>query len=153
MIDEVSLDALERYVDQNRNLTMANWNCTHKSIYDKQKSFRFLPGHRMTLLNWCSEIKSNLESDDRSTKINVNHEAFSPLLREIILAALSNHNKSANARRFSEIIMNFSIYLYIHAGKSSYEMISANIPLPKAGTICKFNVICDKIVFFIEFVL
>lgn len=89
------------------------------------------------LLKWCQDLAE--ERDSLNESIDINSAAFSPIMVELIRSALKNQNKAPNARRFSEVIMNFSIYLYIMAGKACYEIISSNLPLPKANTISEYD--------------
>lgn len=130
-IDSVQLIELEKYVEDNRSI-IHGLSCNHKQIYEK-KIFEFLPGHRVLILKWCVDELKMIPTE----KITENHPAFSPILREIIHCALSNHIKPPNRHRFSEMLMNFSIYIYIMAGKAAYEILCANLPLPKAKTISK----------------
>lgn len=138
LIDEKYLDQLELCINQHQQ-SIQNiikvLNCIHSTIYSAQKTFKFLVGHRIVLLNWCK----NLNKDKTSTLFNTGNPAFSPVMQEMIKSALGNVEKPANSRRFSNLLMDFSTYIYIMAGKASYEIISANLPLPKAKTICEFN--------------
>lgn len=133
-IDEKNLDDLEKYVDQDRTiLENPNLKCQHISIYVNQSKFSFLPMHRIILLNWSSHFTNSKESDQNL--INIEHPAFSPILRAMIRTALSNYDKYPHNNRFPELLFDFSIYLYIMSGRACYETISANLPLPKAGTV------------------
>lgn len=65
------------------------------------------------------------------------HPAFSAILRELISSALTNFNRDPKGRKYSEILFDFAIYMYILAGKASYEVMCGNLPLPQVTTICK----------------
>lgn len=134
-INENNLDALKGCVDKNFIKTL---NCAHLNFYMAQEKFELLPGHRALTLEWSKRMNqtSNQINDER---IDIRHPAFSPILREIISTALKNYSKTPHARRFSDFIMNFSIYIYIMAGRACYDILSANIPLPKTGTIRKLG--------------
>lgn len=140
-LNENELDRLENAINQQRQI-LHSLNCKHAETYKSQKNFKFLSGHRISVLKWCEAL--NIESNNtRSSNetFNVNNPAFSPILREMILFAVENFNKPPNTRRFtkpgSNLLMDFSIYIYIMAGKASYEIISSNLPLPQAKTIGK----------------
>lgn len=138
-INGEQLTNLEKHVKENRWMT-EELTCEHVKSYGKSIEFKFLPGHRVTLLDWCQN-KCNVPLDVptiETSAFTVEHAAFSPIVREIIANALSNHQKPANSHRFSQILMDFSIYIYIMAGKACYEILCANLPLPKSGTVGKF---------------
>lgn len=136
-IDEKNLDDLEKHVDQDRTiLGNSNLKCQHITIYVNQSKFKFLPLHRILILNWFRLTNSEqLEKDI----VKIEHPAFSSILRALIRTALSNYDKPPRNNRFSEIIFDFSIYLYIMAGRNCYETIAANLPIPKVGTIGENN--------------
>lgn len=133
---------IDEYVDQNRHV-ISSLNCAHSKIYEAQGKFRLLPGHRSYILKWIqtqnetTDITKHQSQVDKNL-IRIDNPAFSPIMMELIRSALENHSRSPNARRFSEMLMNFSIHVYIMAGRACYEMISANIPIPKATTICEY---------------
>lgn len=132
-ISDEKITELEKKVEKNRSI-IEGIACEHAKSYNKSTKFEFLPGHRSLLLDWCQNDLHKVEENRTFTTENA---AFSPLLREIINSALFNHNISKNGHRFSEAIMDFSIYLYVMAGKACYEMLCANLPLPKSGTVGK----------------
>lgn len=51
-IDNEQLTNLEKHVEENRFLT-EELTCEHSKSYGKSTKFQFLPGHRVTLLDWC----------------------------------------------------------------------------------------------------
>lgn len=123
---------VKKNIEKNRNI-LQTLACDHKSRYLGMDKFEFLPGHYALLLDWCQNQLCNLSTDT----FNAKHSAFSPILSELINSALSNHKKPAKSHRFSEVLVDFSIYIFIMAGKACYETLSLNLPIPKAGTICK----------------
>ena len=62
---------------------------------------------------------------------------FSVILKELILTAIHNGNLSKNNAEYSDIIRYFSTYIYLIGGRSCYEVLSQNLPLPSRSTICK----------------
>lgn len=158
-INENLLNELEKFVGKNRETLITKLTCEHKNVYSNQTMFKFLPGHFALLLNWCkNEVPHYSRSLSTESVINglINdHPAFSNIHREIIVNALNNHAKTPNLHRFSDVLMDFSIYLFITAGRACYETIAANLPLPKAGTIRKFKLIvrnsyCTNYVYFVS---
>lgn len=90
-------------------------------------------------MSWPAQITSDERPNETNKTFTVENPAFSTVLREIISSALTNFNRDPKTRVFSDLLMKFSIYIYILAGIASYEVISANLPLPKATTICKLT--------------
>lgn len=137
LITEDHINEIEKYIHTSRETILNGLNCAHANIYKNQTIFQFLPGHRIIILKWPATIPSDKNSNEADQTFTVNHPAFSPICREIISSALTNYKRDPKGRTFSDLLMKFSIYVYLLAGKSSYEVISSNLPMPKAGTICK----------------
>jgi len=141
LITDDHIDDFEKSIDSNRNIFLDGLDCVHATLYRNQKAFKFLPAHKIILLKWPAQISSVEDQITSTNELNrmcaIDHPAFSPVMREMIMSALSNFNKDPKGRTFSEVLMNFSIYMYILAGKVSYETICANLLLPKAGTVRK----------------
>lgn len=132
-INDEKLKIVEEYVEENRWI-IEEMTCKHLESYDKPTKFQFLPGHRAIILDWC---QNEVTSRDETSHFTVKDAAFTPILSEIIANALSNHQKPPNLHRFSKMIMDFSIYIYIMAGRACYEILCANLSLPKSGTVGK----------------
>lgn len=140
ILKESVLNELYKSVDEN---IIESFECQHKEIYKemyrKQNQFNLLPGHKVQILQLAtgqSKKQNAMKSDDDLFSINAGF--FSPIMREIVHSAKSNHNKHPNARRYSDLLTDFSMYNYIMAGKACYEVLSANLPMPKAGTLRNF---------------
>lgn len=50
------LSEIEEYVDSIRETILDGFGCCHKDIYRNQDKFRFLPAHKIVILNWPAEI-------------------------------------------------------------------------------------------------
>lgn len=143
-LNEILLNEVEEYVNSNKDELLKKIDCEHKKTYTNQKQFKFLLGQRAIILDWCqNHLKNNT-----TPKFDMKHESFPPLLQDIIDTSLSNYNTPDNRHRYTNLINDFSIYLYIMAGKACYEVLSANLNLPKASTIRKYKF---KIIFPIRF--
>lgn len=135
-LNDTSLIKLEKYVGKHHWIT-EKLSCDHAISYKTSSKFEFLPGHKALLLDWCqTQCQTEDPAEDFISSIK-SHPAFSIILRELITNELNNYGKPANSRRFSQILIDFSIYIYIMAGKACYEVLCANLPFPKAGTVCK----------------
>lgn len=151
--DEV-ITKLEEHIDKNRWM-IDGLTCRHVELYRSSlatsSKFEFLLGHRAPLLYWCQNDLKSVERELERGTFTLEDEAFTSILREMVTSALSNHKKPPNTHRFSQLLMDFAIYVYIMAGRACYEVISENLPLPKAGTVGKifsqlysrFNLICS----------
>lgn len=150
LITEQHLSEMENYVNSCRESILNSLTCNHANIYRSRTIFKFLPGHRPIILSWPAQILAQISSAEELNKMQqtftVNHPAFSPILREIICSALTNHDRDPKGRTFSDLLMKFSMYIYILAGKASYEIICSNLPLPQAGTICMCSMSYFKLV-------
>lgn len=135
-LTELTLNELEKGISKNGTI-FENFStrCVHAANYvNMNQNFAFIPGHRILLLNF-SQRPHQTDSNEA-----YNHPAFPILLQYLIKTALNNHEKSASNARYPELLMDFAIYIYIMAGKSCYEIIAANLPLPSAVTVGKFIV-------------
>lgn len=133
-LKENNINELEEYINKDRKiLDISGLNCLHINTYLSQQTFKLLPFHRILVLNWSHTEPVNTSKDS----FNIDNPAFSPILKEMIRAALSNYNKLPTNNRFSDQLMNYSLYLYIMSGKACYEILCANLPMPKASTIRK----------------
>lgn len=137
---------VENYVNSRRESVLNGLKCSHATIYKNQSIFKFLPGHRVLILSWSAEIPPEKDLNEAEKMFSTKHPAFSSILREIISSALTNHNRDPKTRTFSDILMKFAIYIYILAGKASYEIICSNLHLPKVGTIRKFLISRFKLI-------
>lgn len=108
-MNDDQLTNLENYVEENPWI-IEKINCDHIKSYGTLTKFKFLPGHRAFLLDWCQNKSTCQDSANNANTFKIDDAAFSPVLREIISSALSNHQKAPNSHRFSRLVMDFSIY-------------------------------------------
>lgn len=120
---------IEEFANENREIL-------NGSRYENMVPFKFVPGHRIILRNFPNYIEQvkNMESNIEQ-KLNLSQ--FPYLLKCFIETAQSHANKSVKAFRYSEHIQSFSTYIYMMCGKSCYDTLSANLPIPKASTVRK----------------
>lgn len=107
---------------------------------------RFLPGHRASLLclptlvvEYELETQKMQELQSSVPALAQNDPHFTFIMKQLIKTAKDNGNKDFRHRRFSEQLINFGMYLYMMCGKMSYEILSKNLPLPQASTICNLG--------------
>lgn len=137
-LNDVNLISLEEFIEENREiLEEKSLKCNHIENYKAQQPFKFLPGHKQMILNWCESLASKPTSGD--DKFSINQLAFNPVLKEMIITALAYHDKPTNIRRFPDLLMKFAVYVYILVGKQSYEVLCSNLMLPQAQTISEYS--------------
>lgn len=128
LINAETITEIEEYVNENRAVLVG-------SCYENVDPFKFLPAHRIvlrTISNYLDRLKMN-----ESVEQKMDMSQFPYLLKCFIETAQSHANKSVKAFRYSEHIQSFSTYIYMMCGKSCYETLSANLPIPKASTVRK----------------
>lgn len=153
-ISSVTIDKLEQYIQKKRNqivpeilLELENVGDNDNSLmeYKNQKMFEFLPGHRETLLCLRSNIekmqlKSVSESEDCDEVMAYSATdtiEYSVILKELIKTADKNFKKSKHAYQYNDIIKYFSTYIFLLCGRTCYETLNKNLPIPSTKTICK----------------
>lgn len=129
-IDDETLAYMEEYINKNRVL-FENLPKCHKNVYNQQAIFKFLPAHKISLLNLKNEIR------DSSKTLNMDNPAFSRILSELVKTALTNANRTPNNHKYSNVLFDFAIYIFIMGGRALYEVLNANLPLPAVSTISK----------------
>lgn len=67
-----------------------------------------------------------------------NHPSLPVILKEMIKTALRNAEYVKNHAQYSDIIRYFATYIYIIGGRSCYEVLYENLPLPSVSTVCKY---------------
>lgn len=139
-LNQDKICSLEKYVSNNlRNLLT---NSVYTEDLAEDGDFSFLPGHAAILLalpDCVKKFESNNTSKTPNLSEYINFLPLSFLMKEMIKTAVENSSKDAKHRKFSSVIQNFSTYIYMMCGKSCYEVLCQNLPLPQANTIRKFN--------------
>lgn len=151
-LKEVDLGLIEEYLNRPMMRSVIDsLTCCSSEIYKSQEKFQILPGHRAYILNLSHQMhlkrqnylevlantttSSGLDFKERAK----NEPAFSCLLKEFITNSMNNFKKIPNSRRYSEIVQDFSTYIYILCGRYCYEVISKNLPMPQVSTVCKYH--------------
>lgn len=139
-LNEQRINEIEEFISECGQNVLNGLSCCHHDKYKKQTKFKFLPGHRAVLLS-LSKIfqKSNSQQNISLDISQLNHSngAFSVILNELIQTAQTNTHKFKNNAEYSDIIRYFFTYVYLMSGKSAYETLQKNLPIPSTKTICK----------------
>lgn len=147
-LKEQDLKMIEAFVNKNLRSTVQSLTCCQSQIYQSQKEFEFVPGHRKFILHLATQLRLKREqsvsindllaSKDIPQQIR-EHPSFSCLLKEFVSNSMNNFNKAPSGRRYTDIVQAFSTYIYMICGRNCYEIISSNLPMPQASTICMQN--------------
>lgn len=149
-ISPESILQMEICVNKNYLRTIQKLNCCHSDFYKKQDTFKFLPGHTDLLLmlpkfaiNCFEDNRQNHnQSYNQYSKVAqfINqHSGFSRMMKELINTVLENETNSKNNTEYSDIVKYFATYLFTLCGRSCYEFLYANLPIPSISTIRKIN--------------
>lgn len=136
-LNEQKILEIEQYISDCGQTILNELNCCHSQKYRNQQQFKFLPGHRAILLSLPGKIPKIVENDDKKNVPQSNGE-FSVILNELIKTAEINNHKFKNHAEYSDIIRFFFTYVYLMSGKSAYETLQRNLPIPSTKTICKY---------------
>lgn len=131
---------IEQYVSEFGLSLLNELDCCHSEKYKNKTSFKFLPGHRsilMSLATYAQKI-SEVNIDQKVVKSTDQcDESYSIVLRELIKSAQINDKKSKHQANYSDIIKYFCSFVYLTAGRASYEILQRNLPIPSTKTICE----------------
>lgn len=139
-LDSEAICDIEHFVNTDRSITK------HTS-YENQGHFRLKPGHRLFLMQLAEKIRSkNLVENIHIAEKNQS-PVYSYILKKLIATAQANSAKDPKRYRYSEELRYFATYIYIMCGKSCYEVLSANLPLPKVTSVCmcSFQIFLNEI--------
>lgn len=130
---------------------MEDLDCCYAVTYKSLRKFRFLPAHRLIIFHLPSYATAILEAN-RTVDVNHSHEhlstsrsirdgtEYSFFLRKLIESAEKNAGTTKNRFRYDEILQLFSTYIFLSCGRSCYETLSSNLPIPSKHTVCKFYI-------------
>lgn len=133
-IDTETVNILEKFCNQNREFVKS---ALIGSLYENMQPFQFVPGHRILLLNMPKYVVSNQSIDTRAVSDD-SMVTYSTIMKSLIENAKKNLDRSDTGNRYNSISKAYATYLYLMAGKACYECLCANLPLPKADTVCKY---------------
>lgn len=128
-IKHIDINTIESFVEENREIFD---EILSQSIYKSIHPFKFAPGHRILLEKFPELIQTQ-----QMQNIEINSSNFSVVLRALVGMADKNDPNNPQANRYNDIVRWFSVYIFLLCGRSCYETLSANLPIPKTSTICK----------------
>lgn len=138
---------MEDFVDKNRNI-IAELDCCYAHTYKSLAVFRFLPAHRLLILRlpfYVNKIFGTHQATNTqqhqiiSTAARNDTSDYSFLLNRLIESAEDTAGAPKNRYRYSETLRLFSTYIFLCSGRSCYEILSSNLPIPSKHTVCKYQ--------------
>lgn len=134
-INESYVAQMENHINEKHMEQIQTFNCCYSQYYKGLTVFRFLPGHVALILGIPKYVVS-YKNAHRTSTLELNGK-YSFILEEMIRTAESNLYKDPNHAVYSDAIKYFSTYIFLQCGRSCYEMLRKNLPLPSVETICK----------------
>lgn len=141
-LNEANLLKVELFAQRSLQHVIAELHCCHSETYRNETTFQFIPG------TFILEIPKGLQSNSRPVTLStlcqqlIDRLSTMPmatdLLKEFLKTVVTNESTSKTQNRYSEVIQYFSTYIYMLCGRNCYEVLSNNLPMPKAVTVCGF---------------
>lgn len=128
-INSESLFQIQRQVNSYFLPKIQELTCCYAEFYKQQSKFELLPGHRDFILT----LPKYLNVPTSYTQ-NI---AFSTILNSLIETSEQNAGKDKHQSHYDDIIRYFSTYLFLRCGRSCYELLNHNLPLPSTRTVCE----------------
>lgn len=128
-ITNESILDIEKVINDSFRATVDSFNCSHAHFYMNQTQFKFLPGHADFLRGISTYTFTVKDPVEQSTTE----------YQTILQAMLDNlrHSTGKIRAKYNELIRNFATYVFLKAGRSCYEFLQSNLPLPSTKTICE----------------
>lgn len=157
-----SIIRIEKHVNECESNIIQELDCCHHEFYQTQNVFKFLPGHCAFLLmltksinhhygHTCLEFSSENQYESfefaepmthAMTKAVNRHAGLSTIMKELIHTALQNETVAKTHAQYSAIVRYFATYIFLLCGRSCYEVLYNNLPIPSISTICKCMTWC-----------
>lgn len=128
-----SITEIQRQVNLHFRSKLKELNCCHSDHYKQQSEFELLPGHRDFILALPAYLCASIASSTQNT-------AFSTVLNSMIETAQQNSDRDKHNAQYNDIIRCFSTYVFLLCGRSCYEVLNSNLPLPSTRTVCKCKI-------------
>lgn len=132
------ISEIEQCVSEYGQALLGELDCCHSKTYKNQTTFRLLPGHRALLLDLPNHMQNHdFIQNDQGNIQKQSYDNIYPLLSELVKTAEENAHKSKHLATYSDKIRYFFTYIYLMSGRSCYETLYQNLPIPSIKTICE----------------
>lgn len=136
-----SLVLIESHMNTHGQNFIQLFDCCHAEIYKTQREFKLIPGHRNVILSISEHVALYLKNRTSETQCESLLQALSDMsliLKELVRTAVQNQNQPKNKAQYSDCIRYFATYVFTLCGRSCYEVLYRNLPLPSISTVCKY---------------
>lgn len=130
-----SVVQIEKHINLHGLDLIQTLDCCHHEYYKGQNVFKFLPGHKDVILSLPGFAVQMLHPDKYLIQVIEQYAGFSKILREILKTAIQNHKLPKNKAEYSDTIRYFATYIFLLCGRSCYEVLCKNLPLPSISSI------------------
>lgn len=132
-----SVVQIENHINVYARDLIQTLDCCHHEFYKGQDIFKFLPGHRDLILSLPKFAVQMLYPEKYLIQVIEQYPGFSTILQELIKTAIQNGKLPTNKAQYSDIIRYFATYVFLLCGRSCYNVLYKNLPLPSLSTIRK----------------
>lgn len=138
---------IENHIQNYGKSSIQNLDCCYSEFYRSIPEFKFLPGHKAFLLeiSKCLSMKTVDRETRNENASSVFDSGFTLVLEKLIETAKANHVVDKNHHTFIDIIRFFATYVFLICGRSCYEVLYRNLPLPSVSTVCEYHSIIIRI--------
>lgn len=141
-IKEQQLNEIENFIKTHKQ-NIASIECNHSEYYRSIEEFKLLPGHS-TMILALSKYALEYQEKTKSCQSSRQNDSFPFVLNELIKTAEQNLFRDPNHAQYPDTVRFFATYIFLLCGRSCYEMLRANLPLPSTKTICKLILLYSK---------
>lgn len=139
-ITEDSVNEIEDHINTWSRNTIDALNCCYSEHYKRIGEFNLLPGHKNLII---SLSKFNYVANEVIHSVHDSHmdsQELSCVLTELLNAAnQAANNSNQKCSLYTDTLRWFATYIFLLCGRSCYEVLNHNLPLPSTKTVCKFN--------------
>lgn len=136
-ISEQSLKEIEVHINTHSRVTIETLKCCHSEHYKSLDEFKLIPGHRDLIIS-LSKLTCSTYEPRSSNEYEQHHDSqkFSHVLKALIDTANTIEKKCS---KYSDTIRWFATYIFLQCGRSCYELLNHNLPLPSTRTVRKYS--------------
>lgn len=130
-ISEQSVQDIENHINTKSRATIEALKCCHSEYYKSLDEFKFIPGHKDLVISLSKLNYLTIEKHDLLPESNCSF-----FLKEMVKTAATIGKKCS---KYSDVIRWFATYIFLQCGRSCYELLNQNLPLPSTRTIRKYR--------------
>lgn len=126
-LSEQSVQDIEKHINIKSRATIEALKCCRSEYYKSLDEFKFIPGHKDLIISLSKLDFSTNQEHDLLPESNISY-----FLNELVKTAATIGKKCS---KYSDVIRWFGTYIFLQCGRSCYELLNQNLPLPSTRTI------------------